>query len=57
MIEPQSQICGTVVIMDFEGLGMKQVKGLTPAFSLRLLTFIQVSEMQLATNVYMLCMI
>jgi len=39
--EPQSQICGAVVIMDFEGLGMKQVKGLTPAFSLRLLTFIQ----------------
>jgi hypothetical protein len=41
--EPQSQICGAVVIMDFNGLGMKQVKGLSPAFSLRLLTFIQVS--------------
>jgi len=27
--------------MDFNGLGMKQVKGLTPSFSLRLLTFIQ----------------
>jgi len=39
--EPQSQICGVVVIMDFNGLGMKQVKGLSPAFSLRLLTFIQ----------------
>jgi hypothetical protein len=39
--EPQSQICGVVVIMDFSGLGMKQVKGLSPAFSLRLLTFIQ----------------
>ncbi|XP_069698210.1 retinaldehyde-binding protein 1 [Periplaneta americana] len=39
--EPISQICGTVVIMDFDGLGMKQVRGLSPAFSLRLLTFIQ----------------
>jgi len=39
--EPQSQICGVVVIMDFKGLGMKQVKGLSPSFSLRLLTFIQ----------------
>jgi len=39
--EVQSQICGAVVIMDFNGLGMKQVKGLTPSFSLRLLTFIQ----------------
>ncbi|KAJ9574885.1 hypothetical protein L9F63_007948, partial [Diploptera punctata] len=39
--EPESQICGTVVIMDFDGLGLKQVRGLTPTFSLRLLTFIQ----------------
>jgi len=39
--EPQSQICGIVVLMDFSGLGMKQVKGLTPSFSLRLLSFIQ----------------
>jgi len=42
--EPQSQVCGVVVIMDFKGLGMKQVKGLSPSFSLRLLTFIQVSQ-------------
>jgi hypothetical protein len=42
--EPVSQICGAVVIMDFNGLGAKQVAGLTPAFAYRLLTFIQVSE-------------
>jgi hypothetical protein len=34
--------------MDFEGLGMKQVKGLTPAFSLRLLTFIQACKNKMA---------
>ena len=27
--------------MDFDGLSMKQVLGLTPAFSMRLLSFIQ----------------
>ena len=42
IMEPESQVCGTVVLMDFDGLGLKQVRGLTPAFSLRLLTFIQV---------------
>ena len=42
MLEPESQISGVVVIMDFKGLGLKQVKGFTPSFSLRLLTFIQV---------------
>ena len=30
-----------VVIMDFDGLSMKQVMGLTPSFSMRLLSFIQ----------------
>ncbi|XP_014472766.1 PREDICTED: alpha-tocopherol transfer protein-like [Dinoponera quadriceps] len=39
--EPETQICGTVVIMDFDGLSMKQVMGLSPSFSMRLLTFIQ----------------
>lgn len=40
-VELETQISGVVVIMDFEGLGMKQVRALTPAFSKRLLTFIQ----------------
>ncbi|XP_012233421.1 clavesin-1 [Linepithema humile] len=39
--EPETQIFGSVVIMDFDGLSMKQVMGLTPAFSMRLLSFIQ----------------
>ncbi|XP_078046646.1 retinaldehyde-binding protein 1 isoform X1 [Augochlora pura] len=41
MLEPETQINGTVVIMDFEELSMKQVKGLTPSYSMKLLTFIQ----------------
>lgn len=40
-VEPETQIRGVVVIMDFDGLGMKQVGALTPSFSKRLLTFIQ----------------
>ncbi|XP_015173891.1 PREDICTED: clavesin-2 [Polistes dominula] len=39
--EPETQVRGSVVIMDFDGLSMKQVMGLTPSFSMRLLTFIQ----------------
>lgn len=39
--EPETQVHGTVVIMDFDGLSMKQVMGLTPSFSMRLLSFIQ----------------
>ncbi|XP_033334798.1 retinaldehyde-binding protein 1 [Megalopta genalis] len=41
MLEPETQIYGTVVIMDFDGLTMKQVMGLTPSYSMKLLTFIQ----------------
>ncbi|XP_076242878.1 retinaldehyde-binding protein 1 [Calliopsis andreniformis] len=41
MLEPETQIFGTVVIMDFNGLSMKQVMGLTPSFSMKLLNFIQ----------------
>lgn len=39
--EPDTQARGVVVIMDFDGLGMKQIRGLSPSFSRRLLTFIQ----------------
>lgn len=41
MLEPETQVRGAVVIMDFEKLGMKQAKAFSPAFSYRLLTFIQ----------------
>lgn len=41
ILEPATQINGIVVIYDFAGLGMKQVKGMSPSASKRLLTFIQ----------------
>ncbi|EEB11399.1 conserved hypothetical protein [Pediculus humanus corporis] len=41
MMEPATQVNGVVVILDFDGLGLKQVAALTPTFSLRLLSFIQ----------------
>ncbi|XP_032668664.1 clavesin-1 [Odontomachus brunneus] len=41
VLEPETQIYGCVVIMDFDGLSMKQVMGLSPSFSMRLLSFIQ----------------
>lgn len=40
-LEPVTQIAGVVVIMDFDGLGLKQAKSITPGGSKRLLTFIQ----------------
>jgi hypothetical protein len=44
--------------MDFDGLSMKQVMGLSPAFSMRLLSFIQdamplrLKEVYIATLLY-----
>jgi hypothetical protein len=42
MLEPETQVRGVVVILDFENLSMKQIRQLTPSFSIRLLSFIQV---------------
>lgn len=41
ILEPETQVRGGVVIMDFDGLSMKQIMALTPSFSMKLLTFIQ----------------
>ncbi|GJQ82465.1 hypothetical protein Trydic_g14456 [Trypoxylus dichotomus] len=41
ILEPETQVRGTVVIMDYKGLGMKQVAALSPSFSMKLLSFIQ----------------
>jgi len=41
VLEPETQVRGGVVIMDFDGLSTKQVMALTPAVSMRLLGFIQ----------------
>lgn len=41
MLEPETQVRGVVVIMDYTGMGMKQVTALGPAFGMKLLGFIQ----------------
>ncbi|OAD60848.1 Retinaldehyde-binding protein 1, partial [Eufriesea mexicana] len=41
MREPLTQINGVVVMMDFDGLSMKQVMAFSPTFSMKLLNFIQ----------------
>ncbi|XP_066251257.1 alpha-tocopherol transfer protein-like [Euwallacea similis] len=41
LLEEATQVNGVVVIMDYDGLGMKQIKHLTPSFSMKLLGFIQ----------------
>ncbi|XP_062553093.1 retinaldehyde-binding protein 1-like [Armigeres subalbatus] len=41
ILEPATQINGIVVIYDFAGLGMKQIKGMSTGASKRLLSFIQ----------------
>lgn len=43
LVEQHTQVRGVVVIMDFNDLGMKQVRSLTPAWSKRLLSFIQLA--------------
>lgn len=40
-LEKSTQICGAIVIYDFDGLGMKQIRAMTPGVVQRLLTFIQ----------------
>lgn len=40
-LEKTTQVNGVVVIMDFEGLSLKQVKGMGTTSTSRLLTFIQ----------------
>lgn len=40
-LEASTQINGIVIIMDFDGLSLKQVRALSPSFSKLLLTFIQ----------------
>nr|CAD7431802.1 unnamed protein product [Timema monikensis] len=40
-LEPETQVRGVIVIMDFNGLSYRHVKAFTPSFSLLLLSFIQ----------------
>jgi len=41
ILEPETQINGIVIIMDYDGMGMTQVTQFTPSFCMQLMTFIQ----------------
>lgn len=43
LMEPLTQVHGSIIIMDFTDLSRTQAFAFTPAFSKRLLTFIQVN--------------
>ncbi|GBP06051.1 Alpha-tocopherol transfer protein-like [Eumeta japonica] len=43
MLEPESQICGAVVIFDMDGLSMQQVWQFTPPFAKRIVDWLQES--------------
>ncbi|XP_023947339.2 alpha-tocopherol transfer protein isoform X2 [Bicyclus anynana] len=43
MLEPETQICGAVVIFDMEGLSMQQVWQFTPQFAKRIVDWLQES--------------
>lgn len=41
MLEPETQICGAVVILDMEGLSMQHVLQFTPSFASRIVEWLQ----------------
>lgn len=42
MLEPETQICGAVVVFDMDGLTMQQVLQFTPPFAKRIVDWLQV---------------
>ena len=47
MLEPETQICGAVVIFDMDGLSMQHVLQFTPSFANRIVDWLQVSKSHL----------
>lgn len=44
MLEPETEICGAVVIFDMDGLSLSQTTKFTPAFAKRIVDWLQVSN-------------
>lgn len=42
MLEPETQVCGAVVIFDMDGLSLSQTTKFTPAFAKRIVDWLQV---------------
>lgn len=57
MLEPATQICGVVVIIDFLDLTLKQVAAFSPTFAYKLLTFCQVKHYNVAMTITTMMMI
>lgn len=43
MMEPKTQICGGIVIFDFDGLSLSHIMQFTPTFAAMILQWVQVS--------------
>lgn len=47
MLEPQTQVCGAVVVFDMDGLTLAQTTKFTPAFAKRIVDWLQVSSISI----------
>lgn len=47
MLEPQTQVCGGVVIFDMKGLTLQQTTKFTPSFAKRMVDWLQVRLIKL----------
>lgn len=59
MFEPETQIRGIVVVMDYKGAEMKQISAFTPFFAMKLISFLQdalpmrLKEIHIVNNPYL----
>lgn len=44
MLEPETQVCGAIVIFDMDGLTLAQTTKFTPSFAKRIVDWLQVSK-------------
>nr|CAD7568205.1 unnamed protein product [Timema californicum] len=55
VLEPRTQVCGSEIIFDLEGLSMKQVMQFSPSFAFNLVHFTQLYAQSLAYHVRKQC--